>query len=113
MAKPRTEVRTSVRGETSHPDKKAVDAKRRRVQPSKSARTNQALDADKGKRGADAKRRRAKPSKSATMSDKNFKGYDATKGKPDHLKELRCKERPKDNKPKGGGGSGKRFVPWC
>lgn len=24
-----------------------------------------------------------------------------------------CKTRPKDNKPKGGGGSGKSFVPWC
>lgn len=24
-----------------------------------------------------------------------------------------CKPRPKDTKPKGGGGSGKEFVPWC
>lgn len=24
-----------------------------------------------------------------------------------------CKLRPRDNRPKGGGGSGKRFVPWC
>lgn len=23
-----------------------------------------------------------------------------------------CKARPKDNTPKGGGGGGKRFVPW-
>lgn len=23
-----------------------------------------------------------------------------------------CKDRPKDNQPKGGGGSGKKFVPW-
>lgn len=26
--------------------------------------------------------------------------------------QMMCKSRPKDNKPKGGGGSGKGFVPW-
>lgn len=60
----------------------------------------------------DAKRRAERP-----KSDKSFKGYDALKGKPktlsERLKKLVCKERPKDNKPKGSGGSGKRFVPWC
>lgn len=25
---------------------------------------------------------------------------------------MRCKARPSDNRPKGGGGSGKSFVPW-
>lgn len=26
---------------------------------------------------------------------------------------LRCKERPTDNRPKGGGGSKRGFIPWC
>lgn len=28
-------------------------------------------------------------------------------------REYGCKERPKHNRPKGGKGSGKAFVPWC
>ncbi len=33
---------------------------------------------------------------------------------PDKVPEkMTCKARPDSNKPKGGGGSGKRFVPWC
>lgn len=26
---------------------------------------------------------------------------------------LRCKDRPKNNKPRGAGGGQKEFVPWC
>ena len=26
---------------------------------------------------------------------------------------LRCKDRPKNNKPKGAGGGQREFVPWC
>ena len=51
---------------------------------------------------------------SAKLTDKNFKGYDAIAGNPRKKDPLRCKERPKDNRPKGGGGGGpRRFVPWC
>lgn len=31
----------------------------------------------------------------------------------DEKDKLVCKSRPKDNRKKGGGGSGKKFVPWC
>lgn len=32
----------------------------------------------------------------------------------DDIKRPHCKPRPKDNRPKGGGGGGRpRFVPWC
>lgn len=69
-----------------------------------------------------------------------FKGYDAVRGKPAKLREAsrariredrarvgkkdsdpdrtddrdctKSKERPKENAPKKGGGSGKKFVPW-
>lgn len=71
------------------------------------------------KKTEDAKRRRAEPYKSAHLSDPKYKGYDASKGKPgkpDRSQNVRdprhCKDRPTDNKPKGGGGSGKSFVPW-
>lgn len=34
--------------------------------------------------------------------------------KADAIKRPHCKPRPKDNRPTGGGGGGrKRFVPWC
>lgn len=117
MAKPRTEVRKSVRGKTP-PENKAGDAKRRGSQTTKSAsRTFKGYDVYEGrqsqKTASDAKRRAAKPTKSVVTQDKNFKGYDVTKGKPKTLEPFRCKERPKDNKPKGSGGTGKRFVPWC
>lgn len=26
---------------------------------------------------------------------------------------VRCKDRPRDNKPRGKGGGGKVFIPWC
>lgn len=26
---------------------------------------------------------------------------------------VRCKDRPRDNKPKGNGSGGRKFVPWC
>lgn len=53
-------------------------------------------------------------SNSDRMSDSGFKGYDVMAGKPERLEmEKRCKPRPDDNRKKAGGGSGKRFVPWC
>ena len=33
--------------------------------------------------------------------------------KSDPPRENVCKSRPKNNRPKIGGGTGKRFVPWC
>lgn len=53
-----------------------------------------------------------------------YVGYDATRSdraRSNRSPEIKaredlkkCKERPTDNKPRGGGGGGrKRFVPWC
>lgn len=53
---------------------------------------------------------------SSRLTDKNYKGYDATKGKPDKKKKdiWHCKDRPsgEDTKKSGGGGS-RSFIPWC
>lgn len=39
---------------------------------------------------------------------------DTVQGEADKtLEVLKCKPRPEDNRAKGGGGSIKRFVPWC
>lgn len=74
---------------------------------------------DKNKRG-DASRRGAKPTKSAITAgseqrDARAKTPTAPRSSdPSRDAERRtCKPRPKDTRPKGGGGSGKSFVPWC
>lgn len=82
----------------SRPEKKAV----RKAEPKPAKKTH-------------------RPERSALPRDeykaKQYKGYDAVAGKPERLAKekevVRCKERPKDNRPRKGGGGGKRFIPWC
>lgn len=62
-------------------------------------------------------RRRAEHARRVEEASANFKGYDATKGKPKSLAkrllEEICKPRPTDNRKKKGGGGGKKWAPWC
>lgn len=90
------------------------DAKRRGAKPPKSApaqgRSTSARDKPSARSSDQRDARKAKGS--AKLTDKNYKGYDATRGKPGK-KEWHCKEPPKDTRPKPGGGGSKRFIPWC
>lgn len=86
VPKARTEDSKVVRGKVSPPDK-AGDAKRRGAQPRKSdPAPDKQRDRGKGKTPEPAKR--SDPRDARTV----------------------CKDRPRDNKPKGGGGSGKSLA---
>lgn len=96
------------------------DAKRR--QDAKSVRTSPSTDAKKRDDGGPksapstkSDRKDARGKDDLRKSHPNYKGYDATKGKPRKLLDMFCKERPTDNKRKrkGGGGGKRKFVPWC
>jgi len=86
----RTGDARSVRDKSTPPDRKGLDAERRKAQPSKSDLRDRAKDA-KGK---------VEPVRSDPRDARNM-----------------CKSRPSDNRPKdkpkgGGGGGGRKFVPW-
>lgn len=93
VPKARTDSVSAVRGKSSPPEK-AVDAKRRGAQPAKSAPSK-----------AENQTKREKP---AARSSEHSDARQEKRPEPAH-----CKARPKDNKPKKGGGGSKRFVPWC
>lgn len=110
-----------------------VDATRRRRNAAKSAGLSISTEQKKKHRTArkvspqDAPDRKKKRG-SERLNDRDYKGYDATKGNPRRRNKLRhCKERPdpnrepeRDDKKTGGGGGGKPhpkkgkdYVPWC
>lgn len=94
--------------------KTGVDAKRRRAKPDKSAPASPRVKAKEKKpaaRSSPKGAQQAKKTGSNKLTDKNYKGYDATAGKPDKLERPNCKERPSDNR--SGGGGSRSFIPWC
>lgn len=74
---------------------------------------------DKNNVGDASRRGRLAPKSAATRgSDQRDAAAKTEPRSSDHRDAAKeehphCKPRPKDNKPKGAGGSGKEFVPWC
>lgn len=111
-----------MRGRKSPTQTKAVEAKRRGAQPAKSA-LSQAEKSRKENTAARSSTQRDARQKNIhdqadwkSLNDKAVKNRGLVKKQVEELKKepLRCKERPKDNKPKkGGGGGSKEFIPWC
>jgi hypothetical protein len=100
--------------ETPKAKPKRGDAKRQGAKPPKSAPSSPRTR-DKVKtpaaRSSPKGARQAKKSGSAKLTDKNYKGYDATAGKPGKKERPTCKDRPSDNR--SGGGGSRKFIPWC
>lgn len=64
----------------------------------------------------EAKRRRVLstlPVLSQSKADKQNKQSPRERSDDKPRDDMRCKSRPKDNRPRSGGGGGKRFIPWC
>jgi len=131
----RTTLRESVAA-AQRRRREQVDASRRRRNADKSAGLSLSTAKTKQKKHRPARKvspqdalDRKKKRGSERLNDRNYKGYDATKGNPRRRNKLRhCKERPdpnrepeRDENKKGGGSGGgkpstkkdKDFVPWC